>query len=176
MKTHIRRAMLLAAAFCLLLLMARSGPPANGISPKQLARLKQRIDALLQQRLRPEPLPVLLPNPFRVVSGGSLRADDSDAEPPAEITVEPPAGAKGTDGYPPGSNQEALAQCIARIRIGGTVALRGQLQIVINDSPRKEGDIVVLDRNNAMTYLHIVRIRPGELTLRLNDATQTIRF
>jgi hypothetical protein len=160
---------------------APAAAPTTAKPPTQSERLRQRIDALLKSRLKPEPLPVILPNPFSVVTGGknNLHADGSEQESPAEGEAEtaPTAtGARLAEELPVGSSTEALARGVAKLRIGGVVQLKGQMQIIINDSPRKEGDIIVLDRNNAMTYLQIVHIQPGMLTLRLNEATQTIRF
>ena len=177
MKARAHLLFVLAAG---LLLAAPAIPPAAPPKPPtQSERLRQRIDALLKHRLKPDALPVILPNPFEVVTGGatSRRADGSDPDSPdAADAAAKAAGAKLAEDLPPGSSTEALARCAAKLKIGGMVTLKGQLQIIINDSPRKEGDVIVLDRNNAMTYLQIVRIGPGQLTLRLNEATQTIRF
>jgi hypothetical protein len=152
-----------------------AAPASTAKAPTQSERIQLRIDALLKRRLKPEPLPVVLPNPFAVVSGGTngVRLDGTDDDGADGVVVETPA--KPTE-PPPTTSAEALARGAAKLRIGGMVRLKDQLQIIINDSPRKVGDTVVLDRNNAMTYLQIVRIAPGEVTLRLNDATQTIKF
>ena len=163
------------------LMLAGAATPPAAKPPSQSERLQQRIDALLKHRQKPEALPVILPNPFEVVSGGATgrRGEGTEAEMPAAEDADSTAKAAAetpADAPPPGSNAEALARCAARLRIGGMVTLKGQLQIIVNDFPRKEGDVIVLDRNNAMTYLQVVHVAPGELTLRLNEATQTIRF
>jgi len=166
----------------LLFLLAASGalasPGAATKAPTTSDRLKQRIEILLQHRMRPDALPVILPNPFEVVSGGAVAGRPDGPDPGATDNAEVAKALTGklADELPPGSSSEALARCVAKLRIGGTVTLKGQLQIIINDYPRKEGDTVVLDRNNAMTYLQVVKVAPGALTLRLNEATQTIRF
>jgi hypothetical protein len=159
----------------LMLAAPAAAPASSPKAPTQSERLQMRIDALLKRRLKPEPLPVVLPNPFVVVSGGTngVRLDGNDDDGADGVVVETPA--KPTEPVPT-TSAEALARGAAKLRIGGMVRLKDELQIIINDSPRKVGDTVVLDRNNAMTYFQVVRIAPGEVTLRLNDATQTIRF
>ncbi|HVU18020.1 MAG TPA: hypothetical protein VHD32_13925 [Candidatus Didemnitutus sp.] len=137
-------------------------------------RLRQHIDSLLLHRNKPEPLPVVLPNPFAVVTGGAMRPDGADSDDGEPVAVD--ASGKTAEAAPVDTNAEALAKCIAKLRFGGMVTVKGALQIIINDVPRKEGDVIVLDRNNAMTYLHVVHIAKNELTLSLNDATQTVRF
>jgi hypothetical protein len=173
MKTPIRPIFFLSAV---LLLSALAAPaPAPVAKPAgESERLKERIDALLKHRLKPDPLPIILPNPFAMVSGNAnLHHPDGSAP---ENNPNTPRVTGLAEELPAGSSSEALARGVAKLRIGGTVTLKGQLQIIINDSPRKEGDIIVLDRKNAMTYLQIVRIANGTLTLRLNEATQTIRY
>ncbi|HEY4301007.1 MAG TPA: hypothetical protein VGM73_09050 [Candidatus Didemnitutus sp.] len=158
----------LAASLLLMASVLVAAAPAA--KPADVAlRLRQRIDTLLLRRNKPDALPVKLPNPFAVVTGGVMRSDDSDDDTPVD-------GVKTPEAAPVDTNAEALARNIAKLRFGGMVTVKGVLQIVINDVPRKDGDVIVLDRNNAMTYLQVVHIGKNELTLRLNDATQTIRF
>ncbi len=154
---------------------------STGRTLAQTERTQQRIDTLLKRRLKPDPLPVSLPNPFQVVSGtASRKADGSEAE------TAPPEGDAGNPGNsaiapPPeessvDSSKEALARYAAKLKIGGLVRLNGQPQLIINDSPRKEGDFIIVEHKDAVTYVQIVRIAPGALTLRLNEAVQTIKF
>src|ERR1700690_236244 len=85
------------ALFALSLVLAdAAAPPADTKPPNQSERLKQRIDVLLKHRLKPEALPVILPNPFETVSGGATtrRPDDSGTDSSAE--GDPDASAKST--------------------------------------------------------------------------------
>lgn len=170
-----RTAML--SLFAVLLAVAGAAPapaPAPAAPSKtvsQSERLRQRIDNLLKHRLKPEPLPVALANPFNSSGLGAngRHGDDDEADVPVVAGAKPVEEHKLT-------NAEALASCIPKLRISGMVKIKDQLHIVVNDVPRKEGDTIVLDRNNPMTYLLVVKIAPGALTLRLNDATQTVKF
>ena len=153
-------------------LAGAAAPAAAPKAPGPSEVLRQRIDALLRRRERPDPLPVVLPNPFEPATAAAARlADETEAEAAARA-----ASARLAQDLPPDSSTEALARCTARLRIAGTILLKGQLQVIVNDAPHKEGDIIMLDRNNAMTYLHVEKIEPGAVTLRLNEATQKIRF
>lgn len=162
-------------------LAARADPalPAATRAALQSQHLKESIDALFKHRLKPDPLPVILPNPFLVVSGSinSRRADGSETDPTTEGGPEGHASASATKPgaeTPPGSDAEALARYVASLKIGGTLRINGQLQLIINQSPRKEGDLIFLDNKNAVTFLRIIRLTPVELVLGFNDAVQTV--
>jgi hypothetical protein len=140
-----------------------------GRTAAQVERTQQRIDNLLKLRLKPEPLPVTLPNPFQVVGGTATRTDaEENAESP---TVTPPA-----EDTAPDSNADALARYAAKLKIGGLIRINGQPQLIINDAPRKEGDFIIVEHKESVTYLQIMKILPGALTIRLNEATLTVKF
>jgi hypothetical protein len=170
------------------LLLAAGAPPAGRAAPAaptraalQSQHIKESIDALFKHRLKPDPLPVTLPNPFLVVSGviSNKRPDGSESDPASvgdsEAHDGPPA-AKPGDAPPPGSDAEALARHVASLKIGGTIQINGQLQLIINQSPRKEGDLIFLDNKSAVIYLRLIRLTPTELTLGFNEAVQTVRL
>ena len=54
--------------------LGHSAVPATAPSPS----IQSRIDALLKQRLKPEPLPVNPPNPFQLVSGARRESAPED--------------------------------------------------------------------------------------------------
>jgi hypothetical protein len=62
------------------------------------------------------------------------------------------------------------------LKIGGTVQFNGQLRIIIDQSPRKEGDLIFMDKKDSVIYLRVIRITPFELTLGFNEAVQIIRL
>jgi hypothetical protein len=144
---------------------------STGRTDAQTERTQQRIDALLKHRLKPDPLPVTLPNPFQVVSGtASRKADGSEAEAaPTEGGTESPANSATVQPVEESSvdtSKEALARYAAKLKIGGLVRLNGQPQLIINDSPRKEGDFIIVEHKDAVTYVQIVRIAPCVSTRR----------
>ena len=177
MKLNPTRCFFLAAGLLLAGSLLPAAPAVRGKGrnvPKpldHLAQTKQRIDTLLKRRLNPEPLPAVLPNPFQLpgtVTGTDLR-DGLPLDPtkpdhpvvPVEIT--------------PPTDSEALARYAAGLKISGTVRLNGQLHLIINQSPYKEGDLLLLNNTEPPVYLQIIRLSPGELTLGLNDASLTLK-
>jgi hypothetical protein len=164
---------LLAAALGFLAASAAATP----VTPT----LQHRIDVLLKRRLSPEPLPSDLPNPFQVVKG-SIRenlSDDIVSRQPAldgvmEVTraseTSQPRAAVVT------SNTEVLAGAAAKLKVGGIIILKDQIQVVINGMPRKEGDLVAADWNNNLVYLRVLRLFTGEMVLSYADAEITLKL
>lgn len=133
--------------------------------------IAQQIDALLKRRLKPEPLPLDLPNPFLMSaresknsittsSAGATAANDGDTR----------------DNSRPMSNADILADCISRLRFGGVVRLKDQIQLYINDVPRREGDVLKMPWNGAQITVRVQRIFATEVVLRYLDVDATVRF
>jgi hypothetical protein len=176
------------------LLAAAAGAVAFGVTPasktnaaaqraaKQSEEIARRIDSLLSARLKPEPLPRVLPNPFVVVSGvvSAQRSDGSTAEAPAgESPVDAAndtATAAQPEEFPAFTSAELLARCAATLKFGGMIQLNDRMQVVINNVPRKEGDIVSVTLGPNKVYLRVARISPGSVTMRLNEAEQVINY
>jgi hypothetical protein len=141
----------------------------------------RQIDALLKHRLRPDPLPIDPPNPF-VVSGGGIR--DSIIEGGrvrSTMRVEAMTENAQPDANPnreavPASNADVLAACASRLRIGGMIQMKDQTQVVINDAPRKEGDFLTVQWNNAPVHLRVVRVNRESFVIRYMDAELTLRY
>ena len=172
-----RHSLVFATGLLLSALMAPAAPTPGVPAPKKTTdrfeRTKEHIDALLKNRLKPEPLPANLPNPFfltEVASRPPGGAPDHAAEPAGHETPVP------ADAAPPGSDAEFLAFYAATLKISGTVLLNGRPQLVINQSSYKEGDIIVLHNKETNIYLKILHIAPGELTLGYNGGEQTLKF
>ena len=176
MKLTSTRCLLVVAGLLLAAGLAPAAPAARGKArnvPKvdHLTQTKERIDALLKRRLNPEPLPALLPNPFQLpgtTAGTGLR----EGLPPDPTKPDHPV--VPVEITPP-TDSEALARYAAGLKISGAVRLNGQLHLIINQSPYKEGDLLLLNNTEPPVYLQITRLSPGELTLGLNDATLTLK-
>src|SRR4051812_9863118 len=158
--------------------LALIGAPAPVAAPVPATpTIQQRIDALLKRRMRPEPLPVNLPNPFQV-SSGVIRESASD-ETAARAGVETDGAALANainQGKITANPVEVLASVSSRFKIGGVIALKDQLQLVINGVPRKEGDSIAADWNGALVFVKIVRLSAGQLVLRYGEAEITMKF
>ena len=160
------------------LLVAVLGLPTDGLAvtaagnEKGSAVLREQIDSLLKRRRRPEPLPLDPPNPFVLlapIAGGLTRpATPSDRMVPVESTLRSEPTATET--------AEALARFASRLRIGGMIRIKDQVQIIINDVACREGDYITVERAPRMIRLQVLRILPGQLTLRLDEAELVLRF
>lgn len=168
-----RRSLVFAIGLLLSAVTALAAPapgvPASKKSTDRFDHIKEHIDALLKNRLNPEPLPAVLPNPFFLAevtqATGASPADPAGHEKPVPV-----------DAAPPSSDAEFLAFYAATLKISGTVLLNGRPQLVINQSSYKEGDLIVLHNKETNIYLKILRIAPGELTLGYNGIEQTLKF
>lgn len=142
--------------------------------------IQQRIDALLKHRIRPEPLPLDPPNPFTVSTRGSREGILSDTGSKPAVTVDVThAGAAAAPAVPQfaaASSTEILTACAVRLKIGGMIRLKDQVQLVVNDVTRKEGDFITVPWNNGTIQIRIVRLLPGQLVLRYEDAEVTLKF
>jgi hypothetical protein len=170
MRTSLRISLIISAGVLGLPLAGAPAPaPATPASPM----IQQRIDALLKRRLRPEPLPVNLPNPFQM-SGGIVREAS-----PEERAAEPDGAALANainQGKINANPIEVLTSVSAKLKIGGIIALKDQLQLVINGVPRKEGDSVAADWNGALVFVKIARLSAGQIVLRYGEAEITMKF
>lgn len=171
---------LLAAGYAgLVLAMACGGSSARGAAASPV--LRAQIDAILKARQWPEPLPVDPPNPFVVVHDGTrgLLASTSRTAAPAKPGDEriPAEGVRtATVETSTASAAEILGNTAGRLKLGGLMQLKDQLQIVVNDVPRREGDSIMVTWNNATYALRVVRVQPGMLVLRYEGAEITLRF
>lgn len=143
--------------------------PTGGRTPAQVEKTQQRIDSMLKNRLKPEPLPLTLPNPFQVVGGTATLSEGS--APPTDATTETPVPEVVTD-----STTEALARYVGKLKIGGYIRINNQPQLFVNDAPRKEGDFIIVEQKDSAIYLQIVQITTSNVTFRLNEATLTVKF
>lgn len=174
MKTPLRLLALLAVA-ALCAAPAPKPPLPAGPSPT----IVRQIDALLKHRLQPEPLPVEPPNPF-VVTGGGIRdsvVEGGRVRPSLAVeNLSASASANPDREAVPANNADILAACAGKLRVGGMIRLKDQIQIVIDNAARKEGDFLTVQWAGAPVHLRIVRLLSDQFVLRYQDAELTLRY
>jgi hypothetical protein len=153
--------------------------PTPGAEPSPTIQF--RIDALLKHRLKPEPLPVNPPNPFQMISGSRREFSPEDLGSKPAVSDELVASSAPSEQAPPkelagNSQAEVLIGSATKLKLGGIIILKDQLQIVVNGVPRKEGDSIAADWNNTIVYFKIARLLPGHMVLRYGDAEATVKF
>lgn len=141
--------------------VAAANKPAKPPVKSNFQRTKNHIDALLGPRLKAEPLPDVLPNPFQLTE-----APSSTANPEQKIP----------DRIPISSDDEMLLYHSASLKITGVVRINDQTHLVINQAPYKVGDSISVKTKDGTLKLRVLGIAPGELTLGLNDAVQIVKF
>lgn len=150
---------------------AAAAPPAKKAEPAPIP-IAQQIDALLKRRLRPEPLPLDLPNPFALPGSNGRR----EGQPALVEPVTAPRVANPNEEARVATNADILAECASKLRIGGVMRVQGRAQLVINDAPRREGDSLIVSWNNTKVSLLVVQILADQVVLRYNDADISLRF
>ena len=145
------------ATVCLLAVTVASAAKPAARNVDRFVRTKQRLDALLQHRVNPGSLPAVLPNPFQIT--GATPATGGTPSPEASPLTD---------------ETELLARHAANLKIGGILEFNGRVQLMINQIPRKEGDLIIISDGDNVIYLQVVRLTTRELTLGYKDAVQVI--
>ncbi|HWA28376.1 MAG TPA: hypothetical protein VG734_22190 [Lacunisphaera sp.] len=143
-------------------------------APDRFERTKARVDALLNHRLKPPPLPEKPANPF-VFTGTSALFAVNGAPPNTPTTSGPvvPAQPVVPDPIPnvAMTDDQILAFCVARLRIGGLVQRGERSHLLINSSTYKEGDLIpVRASSEVVYYVKVIRIATNEVVFGYNDA------
>jgi hypothetical protein len=172
--TSRARQLLLATAGLLAAHLPGAVPAHVAPAPSPVP-LTRQIDALLKRRLRPEPLPLDLPNPFALPGPTRRDATFSSASEPVGV-VTPPAPTNPDIEARVATNAEVLAECAARLKVGGIMRVQGRVQLVINDVPRKEGDTIIVPWGSNKISLTLVSILAEQVVVRYNDAELALRF
>lgn len=157
------------------LLWAAPTNPSAGDS----MQIRQRIDALLKRRLQPTPIPVDPPNPFAVAAAVSVGLTPVRESPEAggnEPAMRAVIVGNPDDEIGSANTAELLARFASRLRITGMIRMKDQVHVIINDSAWKEGDYMILNQGSLIIRLQVMRIVPGQLTLRLEEAELVLRF
>ena len=155
---------------CLAVALCVGGPSVLcfGASPDRFERTKTRIDALINHRLKPEPLPAKPANPFLFTGPGALFAVKNDG------TTNPTPVVPDATPNTVMSDEQILAFCVSRIRIGGQVMRGERAHLLINSATYKDGDLIPVRANAEIVYyVKVVRISPGEVVFGYNDVFVT---
>lgn len=137
---------------------------------------KSRITTLLRDRMNPPPPKVNPPNPFQVTGGGTVAL----ANPAANPTETPVATLEVVDAPVPDAEPNpdvtTLARFVTDLKISGHFVIGGVSRLTINQVLYKEGDLIRQGPPEAPFYIKIEKVTNDELTLRLNEAVQKVKF
>ena len=139
-------------------------------------RTKQRIDALLKRRITPEALPAILPNPFQLSEETPVASSTHVPGAVEQQVVVQPKVDVPAEFLQPGSDEETLSRYLPTLRISGTGQLNGRAYLIINSTPYREGDRILVSNKAAQIYFQVLHIAVGEVTFGLNDAQQVLKF
>jgi hypothetical protein len=171
-----RRPAAIALATAALLSSVLCPPPmraAESTNPAEVKRIadryaltKARISAMLDQRLRPIPLPANPPNPFY--------------QPPKEVAGTPltPGGESPDTALIPEaadlSDIDTLRKYAPTLKIGGVLNRNGALYLTLNNTTCKVGDIITVGKRDHPIYLKMLSLSASEFSLGLNDAVLSV--
>lgn len=149
-----------------------SAQPTSAASAAEIKRItdryaltRARIDALLDMRLKPVPLPANPPNPFYQAPAEVIGLETNPALDPAETLVPEAADISDID---------TLRKYSTTLRIGGVITRNGVLHLAINNTTCKVGDIITVGHKDRPVYLKLLSLGLSEFTIGLNDATLVV--
>jgi len=164
--SQIRRLLLISTG--LLLAAASVYGQASAASAAEIKRItdryaltRARIDALLEMRLKPVPLPANPPNPFYQAPVEVIDQETAPVADPAEILVPEAADISDID---------TLRKYSTMLRIGGVITRNGVLHLTINNTTCKVGDIITVGHKDRPVYLKLLELSLNDFTIGLNDA------
>ena len=124
------------------------------------ALTRARIDALLDMRLKPVPLPANPPNPFYQTPVEVIGQETAPA-PEAEVIVPEAADISDID---------TLRKYSTTLKVGGVITRNGVLHLTLNNTTCKVGDIITVGSKDRPLYLKLLNLTVSDFTLGLNDA------
>lgn len=125
------------------------------------ALTRTRIDALLEMRLKPVPLPANPANPFYQTPVEVLGQETTPVTDPAEVLVPEAADISDID---------TLRKYSTMLRIGGVITRNDVLYLTINNATCKVGDIITVGHKDRPVYLKLLGLSVSEFTIGLNEA------
>jgi hypothetical protein len=124
---------------------------------------RNRIEALLNQRLKPSPLPDKPANPFDFTQPGTQVLVPGDPI-PAQIVSNVPR-----------TDDEILAYAVERLRITGLVSRGGVSHVLINSATYRDGDLIpVSGYGETVYYVRLKRISDRKVVFGYNDASADV--
>ena len=140
----------------------KGGTKPAPLSPR-FQQVRDRMNALFQNRSEPLPPIDAAKNPFRIAG----------AVPPAAA----PANKDGTPAAAPvNTDLELLKQGATQLKINGFVERDGRIHLTINQALYKEGDVIKVAVKTQTLYLRLTKVTRTSLTLTLNAAETTLKF
>lgn len=143
--------------------------PASAAEVKRItdryALTRARIDALLDMRLKPVPLPANPPNPFYQTPAVVIGQETTPGPDPAEVLVPEAADISDID---------TLRKYSTALRIGGVITRNSVLHLTINNKTCKVGDIITVGHRDRPIYLKLLDLNLSEFTIGLNEATLAV--
>ncbi|HYC70845.1 MAG TPA: hypothetical protein VEB66_06540 [Opitutaceae bacterium] len=134
-------------------------PEAKNADPFDKTRVN--IELLLGRRMKPPAFDPSAYSPFAIGPVGGLPAADP----------------KTPDQPPPAATSESLLRALApRLRVTGYFSREGLSFAVVDGTPRREGDVIILNHQGSAVNLRVRRVEDGRLVLGLGDAEYTLRF
>jgi hypothetical protein len=171
-----RRSLWLASIFVCLLFSVICPLPLSaqpsGASAAEIKRIadryaltRTRIDALLEMRLKPVPLPANPANPFYQAPAVAPGEDNTRVPDPVEVVVPEAADISDID---------TLRKYSTTLKVGGVITRNSVLYLTINNSTCKVGDIITVGHKDRPIYLKLLSLTLAEFTLGLNEATLSV--
>ena len=146
----------------------RAADPVSAASAAEIKRIsdryaltRTRIDALLEMRLKPVPLPANPANPFYQAPVEVPGQETTPVPDPAEILVPEAADISDID---------TLRKYSPALKVGGVITRNGVLHLTLNNTTCKVGDIITVGSKDRPVYLKLLSLSVSEFTLGLNDA------
>lgn len=165
-----------------LLLVAFASAFAAAPAPaSKSVSVQQQIDALLKARQKPEPLPIEPANPFAFTAkspreGIVTESTAKSGVAAVENSATGPAGMHLAPETPSANSADVLAACAVKLKIGGMIRLKDQIQVLVNDVARKEGDFIPAVSNGSTIQIQVIRLTPGQLVLRYEEAEVMLKY
>ncbi|MDQ5977684.1 MAG: hypothetical protein QG602_656 [Verrucomicrobiota bacterium] len=145
------------------LLLPVVGPAQPGAD--RFGDLKAKIEALLNARLQPAPLPEKPANPFVSLL------------PSLPVAVTPETPLETTPIPTTLDDDQVLTYAVSRLRISGLVQRAGVTHLLINSASYREADLIPLRASgDTVYYIRLVRIADTEVTFGYNQSSLTVKL
>ncbi len=132
--------------------------PKPGEQNVYFAKVVVMAQQLRSARIDAPPLPSPLPDPFRE-PGFIMPETTEDGNDPAPLV-----------------GSALLNKLTGELRVTGMVTIGGRRALVINSTPRREGETITVKSGSTTYYLFFKSLGNGTATFTMDGAESTIRF